>query len=57
MHHMDTETWDWSWALEQFEVNRKELATQARRRVGFGQYPYDALRSVSSNGNGNGKKE
>src|SRR5262249_5811051 len=26
MHFVDTDTWNWSWALGQFEANRKELA-------------------------------
>jgi hypothetical protein len=57
MHHMDTNSWDWNWAMDQFEVNRQELATRTRRRVGFGQAPYEALQRVPANGNGNGKKE
>jgi cell division protease FtsH len=37
MHRMDAAEWDWGWALEQFEVNRKDLNGRRRRRVGFGQ--------------------
>src|SRR5947209_1506005 len=37
MHYMDKGTWSWSWALEQFDVNREELGNRRRRRVGFGQ--------------------
>ncbi len=37
MNFMDTGAWDWDWALEQFDINRKDLATRRRRRVGFGQ--------------------
>jgi hypothetical protein len=37
MRFMDTGTWDWAWALEQFDVNRQELNVRPRRRVGFGQ--------------------
>jgi hypothetical protein len=37
MNFMDSERWDWDWALEQFDVNRKDLATRRKRRVGFGQ--------------------
>jgi hypothetical protein len=48
MHFMDTAAWDWEWALEQFDINRKELATRRRRRVGFGQ----ADPSLSATGNG-----
>jgi hypothetical protein len=55
MHHMDTNSWDWNWALGQFEVNRQELAVRTRRRVGFGQTPYEALQRLPTNGNG--KKE
>jgi cell division protease FtsH len=52
MHYLDADRWSWSWALEQFEVNRKELAHDQRRRVGFGQYHYEALIDVATNGNG-----
>jgi cell division protease FtsH len=52
MHYLDAGFWSWSWALEQFEVNRKELANGHRRRVGFGQYHYDKLLGVAANGNG-----
>jgi cell division protease FtsH len=38
MHFMDSATWSWSWALDQFEINRKELNTRTPRRVGFGQH-------------------
>jgi hypothetical protein len=48
MHYMDSDTWSWSWALEQFDVNRQELSTRPRRRVGFGQH-------VLGNGAANGK--
>jgi hypothetical protein len=48
MNYMDTGTWDWDWALEQFDINRKELATRRRRRVGFGQVDS----SLSATGNG-----
>jgi hypothetical protein len=51
MHHLDAGCWSWSWALEQFEANRKELANGHRRRVGFGQYDYEALLGVAANGN------
>jgi hypothetical protein len=37
MRFMDTGAWDWTWALEQFDVNRQELSVRPRRRVGFGQ--------------------
>jgi hypothetical protein len=52
MRHMDTETWEWEWAMEQFDVNRQELAARSRRRVGFSPSPYDMLERVSANGNG-----
>jgi hypothetical protein len=35
MHYMETSTWDWSWALQQFDVNRHDLANRPRRHVGF----------------------
>jgi hypothetical protein len=37
MNFMDAGKWDWDWALEQFDINRKDLAMRHRRRVGFGQ--------------------
>jgi cell division protease FtsH len=48
MNYMDTGTWDWNWALEQFDINRKELATRRRRRVGFG--PTDPALAATGNG-------
>lgn len=36
MHFMEVETWDWGWALRQFDVNRSELAGRPQRHVGFG---------------------
>jgi cell division protease FtsH len=39
MRFMDTGSWEWAWAMEQFRVNRTELNAQ-RRRVGF--EPYEA---------------
>jgi hypothetical protein len=36
LRFMDTETWDWEFALHQFDVNRAELATRRQRQVGFG---------------------
>jgi hypothetical protein len=35
MRFMDTGAWDWTWALDQFDINRKELSVRPRR-VGFG---------------------
>src|SRR5205823_5756594 len=37
MHYLDAGHWSWSWALEQFEVNRNELSSRPLRRLGFGQ--------------------
>jgi hypothetical protein len=48
MNYMDAAKWDWDWALEQFDINRKDLATRHRRRVGFGQA--DALLAATANG-------
>jgi len=39
MHFMETEQWDWDWALKQFEVNRNELGNRPQRHVGFGVRP------------------
>ncbi len=38
MHFMETGTWDWSWALKQFDINRHELNSRPRRHVGFGNH-------------------
>ena len=38
MHFMEMETWDWSWALKQFDINRHELNSRPRRHVGFGNH-------------------
>jgi cell division protease FtsH len=48
MHHWDAGDWDWNWALQQFDSNRRDLAAK-RRQVGFGASP------VGRNGNLNGK--
>jgi cell division protease FtsH len=47
MNFLDSDKWDWSWALRQFDVNRQDLNRQ-RRRVGFG--PVEVLGSASMNG-------
>jgi ATP-dependent Zn protease len=49
MHFLDSGTWNWSWALKQFAINRNDLAASRRRQVGFA-----AMRAVSG-GNGEGK--
>jgi cell division protease FtsH len=36
MRFMECGDWDWSWALDQFDINRKELSKRQLRRVGFG---------------------
>jgi hypothetical protein len=38
MHYMDSETWDWPWALKQFDINRNELTARPHRQVGFGNH-------------------
>jgi hypothetical protein len=35
LRHIDAGGWDWAWAMEQFRLNRTDLATEASRRVGF----------------------
>jgi hypothetical protein len=35
MHFMDAGTWDWGWALQQFDTNRNELSNRPARHVGF----------------------
>ena len=52
MHYVDVGIWNWSWALDQFEANRKELASGGRRRVGFGQHHQESKHRVSTNSNG-----
>jgi hypothetical protein len=39
MHFMDSSTWDWGWALKQFDVNRSELTGRPDRHVGFNSHP------------------
>jgi AAA+ superfamily predicted ATPase len=36
LHFLEDGEWDWNWALEQFDLNRADLAVRHRRRVGFG---------------------
>jgi hypothetical protein len=48
MHFMDSGTWNWGWALKQFDINREELSKRHRRQVGFGQN--EALLSATGNG-------
>jgi hypothetical protein len=48
MNFMDANSWDWEWALEQFDINRQDLASRRRRRVGFG--PVEPLRAAAGNG-------
>jgi hypothetical protein len=38
MHYMDSEEWDWGWALKQFAINRNELTARPQRQVGFGNH-------------------
>jgi hypothetical protein len=47
MRLMDVEAWEWDWAMEQFDLNRNDLAARHRRRVGFG---LDGVVSAASNG-------
>jgi hypothetical protein len=35
MHFMDSQVWDWDWALRQFAINRHELTARPTRHVGF----------------------
>ncbi|HEV3205122.1 MAG TPA: ATP-binding protein [Gemmataceae bacterium] len=48
MHFMDSQAWDWSLALKQFDINRNELANHKRRQVGFGLA--EAVIATSGNG-------
>jgi hypothetical protein len=38
MHYMDSQEWDWGWALKQFAINRNELTARPQRQVGFGNH-------------------
>jgi cell division protease FtsH len=38
MHFMDSGTWNWNWALKQFDINRNELSSRPTRHVGFGNH-------------------
>jgi hypothetical protein len=48
MHYMDSNEWDWEWALRQFDINRSELSNRPARQVGFG--------ARSNFGRGNGEE-
>lgn len=43
LHHLEANLWDWTWALEQFDLNRRELSLENRRRVGFATSPDEEL--------------
>jgi hypothetical protein len=47
LRYIDTNAWDWAWAMDQFRQNRTDLAEQ-HRQVGF------APVGASANGNSNG---
>jgi hypothetical protein len=53
LHFMDSNRWDWPWALRQFAVNRSELNARHTRRVGFGR----ALPANGMAGQGEWNKE
>jgi hypothetical protein len=36
MHFIDAGKWSWDWAMDQFDINRRELSRRQTRRVGFG---------------------
>jgi cell division protease FtsH len=36
MNFMDCGQWSWDWAMDQFDINRRELSKRQGRRVGFG---------------------
>jgi cell division protease FtsH len=36
MRFMETDAWNWGWALKQFDINRNELSNHPQRHVGFG---------------------
>jgi cell division protease FtsH len=36
MHFMESNAWNWGWALKQFDINRSELSSRPQRSVGFG---------------------
>jgi cell division protease FtsH len=36
LHYVDTDEWDWDWAMRQYRTNRDDLAKEQNRTVGFG---------------------
>ncbi len=52
MHYLDTECWDWRWALDQFEANRQELTNRPRRCVGFAEHLLQPHLHGAVDGNG-----
>jgi hypothetical protein len=48
LRHVDAGSWDWNWALKQFEINRHDLHRKKRRRVGFGEV--EPLLAVNGHG-------
>jgi cell division protease FtsH len=36
MNFMDCGKWSWDWAMDQFDINRRDLSKRPARRVGFG---------------------
>ena len=36
MNFMDSGKWNWEWAMDQFDINRRDLSKRQTRRVGFG---------------------
>jgi ATP-dependent 26S proteasome regulatory subunit len=51
LRYIDTNAWDWAWAMDQFRQNRTDLAEQ-HRQVGFA--PLGASANGNSNSNGDG---
>jgi len=36
LNFMESQRWDWAWALRQLDINRHDLTTKRKRTVGFG---------------------
>jgi hypothetical protein len=43
LHYMDGGTWDWGWALRQFDSNRNDLTARRPKVVGFSAPPLRSL--------------
>jgi hypothetical protein len=52
MRYMESDAWDWGWALRQFAINRSELNSRAKGPVGFSNNHPPRVLGFSRNGEG-----